>query len=196
MSDTASLEQARHNIIRVKIYRFPRYAKVEPQTSCLSVSTNESNASLIKLEDRAIELIKIHSKSRLEIGLLLLQLKAKKDHGDWKPYFLKTFGGLRINLRTAQRYMKLAKRHEIPANSENDTLSLFKPATDRQAVKVRKATAKANAEVFRLLLRVSANEHKAMSELLRSPNWPKAQRKIVRFLNRLCIKFGVIDGRA
>jgi hypothetical protein len=151
--------------------------------------------------DSRSDLIARHRKVRLELGRTFIRIKATLKHGRWKSYFHETFASCDIDIRTAQRYMELARASEADQDSKNEKLSLFEPAKDPEAVKIRRATAKARAEVgdkqkekvrtFKLPLVLSIDEQEATRVLLNSPDWPSAQRKIVTLLKQLCKKFRI-----
>ena len=79
-------------------------------------------------------------KANIEIGLACIELKELVGHGEWLVFFEKTFSK-RLNLRTAERYMRLAHTNKF------DKVSNFRPSTNERARKMRKATERATAEV-------------------------------------------------
>jgi hypothetical protein len=157
------------------------------------------------LEAHAFGLIARRREVNIEIGRVFIRIKATLEHGRWKPYFKETFASS-ISFRTAQRYMKRARPNKADGD-KNDELSLFKPAGDPQAVKMRDATAKAEADVghrqkvrldgiFKLPLSLTIDEQEAARELLNSPDWPRAQREIITLLKQLYVKFGIVNADA
>src|ERR1700720_2129787 len=102
------------------------------------------------LEDLARRLILDRHKMSIELGETLIPLKAMHKHGGWTKYFNEPFKPLGLNIRTAERYMRRARKRNAAADSKTDKLSFFKPASDTQAVTVRNATLAAAAEVTRV----------------------------------------------
>jgi hypothetical protein len=143
----------------------------------------------------------------VEAGRAFNELKKLLGHGKWQRHFEEVFVPRGITLRTAERYMKRAKRADSAA--ENDNLSNFKLASDEGAQEIREATDEAQAEVeaasnhskskkdsrhvFRLPLRMTANEIEMAATLQQLPDWHRAERRIVRLLRELCLKYGVIS---
>jgi hypothetical protein len=149
----------------------------------------------VRLESHAFGLIARRHEVNLELGQTFLRIKATLKHGRWKSYFNETFAS-NISLRTAQRYMERARASESAAGSKGDKLSLFKPATDQQATKIRQATVNARAEVgdsknhvLKLPLSVTPREAEAILALWRSPQRIEAEREIIAHLKQLCEKF-------
>lgn len=180
------------------IRRFPRIVK----------STEELLLDeRARLEARAWQLFATRSKVRLEIGRTFIQLKATFKHGEWiKAYYAQKFRASGVGFRTVQRWMKMAR--EADKNSKNDKLTHFPVASDSDAVRIREATTKAEAEVglrpkpgssgndmfciYRLPLRLTREQRDRTDALRRSPKWPRAERRIVDSLDRLHVEFGVI----
>lgn len=155
------------------------------------------NATIIRCWARRREI-------NIELGHAFNELKRILGHGRWKRHFEETLAPQGISLRTAERYMKRAKKAE--AQEESDNMSIFSPATDREAQHIRRATEKAQANVdanlnrrhstgdilvYRLPLHMTADESRATDALRTSLEWPRAERQVVRLLGRLWQKCGV-----
>src|SRR5271170_4747567 len=81
-----------------------------------------------QLERQAFRIIGALGIAHLELGGVLIQLKATCKHGEWEKYYKKTFDQSRVSFRTAERYMRLA------AKAKSDRLSVLKRGVDRHAV--------------------------------------------------------------
>jgi hypothetical protein len=141
----------------------------------------------------------------LEIGRRLNEEKKVLGHGKFQLHFEETFASL-FSLRTAERYMKKAKKAD--AALKIDSVSAFKPAVDRGAKKMRKATRQAQEEVDRasptnteksfrhvhhLPLRMTSDEHEWTITLEKLPKWNRAERKVLRLLRALWIEYGIVS---
>lgn len=142
---------------------------------------------------------------KIEVGRALNELKKLLGHGRWQRHFAETFVPRGLTLRTAERYMQLA---EAETNSKIDKLTVFKPARDPEAVKVRNATEEAQAEaggagrassnpkqVYRLALHLSIDERNAADKLWISPCRPRAEKRVIDLLKRLYIEFRIATER-
>jgi hypothetical protein len=172
-----------------------------------SITSSAKEQRLAALERQAFFWIERGREANLKAGRIFCEMKAIVGHGRWQHYFRETFGPRHIALRTAEVWMRTA-RDEDARNKTADSAN-FPPARDQLAVKVREATAKAKAEedrsqkekvraggIFKLPLLLTVDEQEATRELLNSPDWLKAQREIVTFLNQLHVKFGIVAGEA
>lgn len=136
--------------------------------------------------------------ANLQLGRAFNELKEVLGHGKWKAHFEKVFAPQGISLRTAERYMKRAKKEDTKAKS--DKLSNFEEATDPGASQIKEATEKAAADVaaasnhskqartsrlYHLPLHMTDKEKESTDALRRSSEWPRAERQIVRLLRRL-----------
>lgn len=112
-----------------------------------------------------------------------------------------------ISLRTAERYMELAREHD--AESKIDRLSLLNSGSDAGAKDVKNTTERARGEVkskvsrdkpkttsaaYNLPLPLSSDEGKAVDELRTTPAWPAAQESIILVLRRFCANHGIEIG--
>jgi hypothetical protein len=158
------------------------------------LSREEKQDRIAALDATALQFLARGRKANAQAGRAFLQLKALLGHGKWMRHFLDKFAKLGINMRTAESYMKLA-RDEDSKIAEN---AIFTPATDPQAMQVRRATSRAEVStsanqvvrhpistIFRLPLSLSRSEEAAANALLDSPFWPDAQRRIIGLLNKL-----------
>jgi hypothetical protein len=92
-------------------------------------------------------------------------------------------------------------------------VSNSKPASDQGAQDIRDADEKAGAEtaaasvqkketkdprhIYKLPLRMTANEKQVAETLQALPDWPRAEKEILSLLGRLWLKYGIVnkDGR-
>jgi hypothetical protein len=144
--------------------------------------------------------------AKIEIGRAMNELKRILGHGRWKRHFAETFAPRGLSLRTAERYMKLAKAE---VDSKIDKLALFKPAGDPQAVQVRNATEKAKTEadgavrplrgpkqIYKLALHLNVAERIAADKLWASSHRRHAEKKIIDLLKQLFIEFHIVIDEA
>jgi hypothetical protein len=161
---------------------------------------------IAELDAKVFRSIADRREASIEIGRALTEEKAILGHGKFQRHFAKKFASS-FTLRTAERYMKRARK----ANSllKIDSASIFKPASDQGAQEIREATDEAQAEVeaasnhakskkdsrhvYRLPLRMTADEIELAETLQQLPDWHRAERKIVRLLGELCLKYGVVS---
>jgi len=123
------------------------------------------------------------------IGRACDELKELVGHGNWQTFFKRTFAP-RLNLRTAERYMELAKRED--AASKIDTVSNLKPSTSKRARKMRHATDQAAAEVETTRRSDPTSVIESTIKALRqSSHWRAAAPQIIAFLRGLCRKYDV-----
>ncbi len=173
-----------------EVYRFPGRVAESEHDKFL-----EERA---ELETQALRAIASFRKTRLELGKIFNRLKATLKHGEWERYYEKTFGDSAVSFRSAERYMKLAAQ----ANADSDSLSILKPGMDQHAVSMRKATERAQVavgdvpkqeQVYRLAIHLSPDKRDATIRLWASPHRPSAERELVSVLERLHVKFGVVN---
>jgi Protein of unknown function (DUF3102) len=125
-------------------------------------------------------------KANIEIGLACVELKELVGHGKWIVFFEKTFSK-RLNLRTAERYMRLAQANKF------DKVSNFQTSNSKRARKMRKATEQAKAEVRAVGRRDPASIiERTINALRRSSHWHIAAPEIIAYLRQLCSKYGVV----
>lgn len=138
--------------------------------------------------------------ANIEVGRALIELKQILGHGKWQRHIEEKFA---FSLRTAERYMRLAKAE---AESKSDKVTVFKPASDPEAVKIRSATDQAQAEVgrtvlpllerkeiYKLALHLSMDERNATDQLWNSPCRTRAEKKIIDLLKRLYVEFRIVN---
>lgn len=175
------------------VLRFPRLAENDEE---------KLKAERAELETEAFAIIANFRKLRVELGRVFIRIKATLKHGQWQRYYAKTFGTSSVPLRSAERYMKRARKAD--ALSKNDRLTVFKPGTTPEARERQSATVEAQAEigdvpkpepVYRLALHLSADKRDATIRLWQSPHRRRAERKIVAVLDQLLIKFGVLKDK-
>jgi hypothetical protein len=140
-------------------------------------------------------------RKQLELGEILIQLKATCKHGEWEKYYEETFGQSCVSFRTAERYMKLA------AKTKSDRLSVLKPGMDQHAVNIQNATKIARAEtgvsdeqklvpVYRLALHLTPTLREATVLLWASPHRSSAEKEVVAVLERFLVKHGFISSES
>ena len=134
--------------------------------------------------------------ANIEVGRALNELKKILAHGKWQRHIAETFARCGVTLRSAERYMKLARQAD--AVSTIDNLSTF-GATDRAQAEVGAASghkltkAARRAEgIYQLPLRMTGDEKNAMDTLRKLPDWPRAEKTIIALLKRLLVKYGIV----
>jgi hypothetical protein len=141
----------------------------------------------------------------IKIGRALNEQKHIFGHGKWQRHFKETLAPIGISLRTAERWMKRARKKD--AVERNDNMSILETATDRGAQEIKDATARAEAEastathnkpsqkrrLHNLPLHVTDVERDASDALLKSTEWPHAEKEIIHLLKHLCVKHGIVD---
>ena len=183
-----------HQETAKKALRFPRLRF--PRTK---LSRTKQISALI---EKILASLQQREEARVEIGRACLQLKDYLvPHGEWLSFFDTTFAP-KLNLRTAERYMKLARKKD--AILQIDSVTNFTPAKTEHAKEMEKATATAKAKVvavqqseskrrarhlYRLPLLMPDAEHAAMDTLRKLPAWPSVERHIRSFLRRICRKY-------
>jgi hypothetical protein len=174
-----------------------RFTRLDEQTENRIA---ELDASIIRSMARRRE-------ATIEIGRAFNELKRILGHGAWQRHFAETFAPGGLTLRTAERYMKRASKEDVA--SENDSVSIMKQATDRGAQQMREATLQEQAkvkaasgkkkpkkeplQVYRLPLRMTGEETEAMDVMLKSLDWPHAEKQIVSLLKQLLIEHGILN---
>jgi hypothetical protein len=134
----------------------------------------------------------------IEAGRAFIELKKLLPHGKWERRLKGTFGPHGISLRTAERWMDRARRHDRKAR--NDKVALLKSGSDDDAKDVKRATQRAQAEqpkkqnTYELpLTSLNSEDRKAVDTLRKTSKWPKAERKIVEEVQRQCLKYGAYE---
>jgi hypothetical protein len=170
------LEHANQHRDEVKqVQRFPRH---EPELRI---------AELIQQVFTSIAQRRVMNK---KIGRACIELKDLVGHGHWQSFFKKTFGS-RLNLRTAERYMELARKQD--SASKIDTVSNLKLSTSKRARKMRQATDRAKADVDKARRSDPASIIEGKIKSLRqSSHWRDAAPRIIAYLEKLCRQYGVV----
>jgi hypothetical protein len=180
--------------------------KIDPKSVEAAATAERKEELVAVLDARVFRGLARGREANIEAGCALNELKKVLGHGKWKRHFAETFAPGGLSLRTAERYMQLAKAE---ANSKVDKLTTFKPARDPEAVKVRNATERAQMEaagaappspepkqVYKLALHLSMDERNAANKLWISPCRPRAEKKIIDLLKRLFIEFHIVAKEA
>ncbi len=102
--------------------------------------------------------------------------------------------------------MALARKEDLEQSPKNEISSIYAPATDAQAVKVREATAKvhhlkANGNELngptrtfvRVPLLLTRAEEAAVRKLIQGPEWLSEQQKVIALLLKLSAKLAVAE---
>jgi len=186
------------------IRRFPRLSSED------AAAAERTENRIAELDAQVFRGLARRREVTIEVGRALNELKKLLGHGKWKHHFAETFAPSGFNQRTAQRYMKRARK--VDADLENDTVSLLKKATDRGAQEIKDATNQAEEEanslsshrnlqkeplrldgIYRLPLHMTGDEKDAMDALRELPDWPRAEKKIVSLLKRLWVEYGIVN---
>jgi len=136
-----------------------------------------------------------HERAKVELGRIFRRLKKNVGHGEFEDYYGRVFGESGVSLRTARRYMKLAK--EAEARSKTVSLTVLKSGTDENAVTITNATRQAQEVVeqaqkpeppYRLALRLLPAVRDALIRYWASPHRSSTELKIVNLLVRDLVK--------
>lgn len=182
------------------IRRFPRLPKKDGSAA------EEAENRVAELDEMIFRAKAQTREAKIVMGRAFNEEKELLGHGGWQKHFEETFASW-ISLRTAERYMKRARK--VDSISKNDTLSNFESATDRGALEIREASRHAQTEVaavskrknvqsnsrhiYRLPLRMTSNEHNVVDALQKLPDWPRAEKKIVRLLRSLGVEYKLVN---
>jgi hypothetical protein len=154
---------------------------------------------LAKLDKVIIKAIWQRREAKTDIGRALNEQKRILGRGNFQSHFSETLGSP-ISLRTAERYMKLAKKKDAEAKA--DKLSFLNSASDEGAHSVRSATERAQAaqdknksqkgnSPYKLpLVSLDSDDRKAVDALRKTSDWSEAESSIVEEVRRQCIKYG------
>lgn len=182
--------------------------QVEESTrhNAASTTADRRDEHVAELDARIFRSIQDRRKASIEAGRAFIELRKVFDHGKWLHHFKEVFAPAGLTLRTAQRWMKRARK--VDRDSKNDSVTHFKTATDPSAREVKDAAAQDKAEidaalepktsreghrVYSLQLHMPAELQEAMDALRKFAAWPEEEKKIVRRLHRLCIDYGVLN---
>lgn len=164
------------------------------------------NSHIAKLDAVIVRGIATRKDAKIQIGRALIEQKKILGHGKFERHVSEVLGSM-IELRTAQRYMKLAKKHDAEAKSDN--LSLLNSGSDDGAKDVKNTTESARDQVnsrlgkqppkkiiavYKLPLRLCSAVGKAVDELRASPAWPEAHESVILVLRRFCTNQGIEIG--
>lgn len=183
------------------VLRFPRIAE----------SAKELSKRIDNLDTAARHSIARGRAANVETGRYFLQLKRLLGHGKWERHFEDTFRPLGIKSRTARTWMRLARKEKAKVKTAES--ADFAEAMDQEAVDIRNATIRAEAEVgrqsvampklefvksenrclYQLPLHVTENQKVWIEELRNLQNWPRLEMKILGYLGRLYAEFGRLD---
>jgi hypothetical protein len=186
------------------IQRFPRN-----KDDIVPVEQVDVETRIAQLDAQVFRSAARRREANLEIGRACIELKKILGHGKWQTHFADILAPSGITLRTVERYMRRAK--EAAAQAKNDSGTIFKPAADEYAASVRSATKhsqaklsaasavsgarKRPARLYRLTLRgLADHEHDAVDALRKLTEWPSVEKKLVSFLRKQFVKYGVLTG--
>lgn len=187
------------------IFRFPRYKDEVVKTD------DQIQTRIAQLDAQVFRSAARRREANLDIGRACIELKTILGHGKWQPHFAEILAPSGLTLRTVERYMRKAK--EADAQAKNDNRTILKPATDEYAASIRSATEhyqaklsvvstqsgprKTPTRLYRLALRgLADHEHDAVDALRRLPEWPSLEKKLVSFLRKQFVKYGVLTSSA
>ncbi len=192
-----------HEILKILL------PKQKKQSAVATATAERREDRVAELDAKVFHWMARGREANIEVGRALKELKKILGHGKWQRHIAETFAPCGITLRSAERYMKLAR--EADAASKNDKLSTFKPATDRAAKEIKNADERVQAEggaastdklkkeprrvdgIYNLPLRMSRDEQDAMDALRKLPDWPRTEKMIIGLLRRLWVKYGIVD---
>jgi hypothetical protein len=169
---------------------------------------------LAALSHEALELFERGRSANIKLGRVFMEIKELVGHGSWAKYFAEQFAPRGIPIRTAQDYMLLAaKGCETSKSAESAFLT---QATDPQAQAINRAVENARARIakaakadagspesrsrkarvrpsgiFRLALLMSGVGKNKTEKLMRSGNWPWAQKEILDVIDKHCAYSGI-----
>lgn len=173
-------------------------SKVEPQSTEGVVGIRNMENLIAELDATIFRCWARRREENLKLGHGFNELKKVLHHGKWKEHFEEVFAPHGISLRTAERYMKRAKREE--AKVKNDKLTIFKLATDQRSQEIAAATQEAEEEVgaqpktknfkpvarlYYVPLHLADDERNAIDALRKSSEWTRVEKLIVRLLRQL-----------
>ncbi|MGA8010943.1 MAG: hypothetical protein WB949_00765 [Candidatus Acidiferrales bacterium] len=203
MDTRKSLKPSRYTsrrVVRVRLYK-----KRQPW------ATGVKAERLAALEARAFQWITRGHAANVELGRVFLEIKEIVGRGRWELYFKERFGSSGIAARTARTYMKMASKEKAKTAAAES--AVFAMAADRQAVEIREATDRAQAElglpsdhkfrkedvrlegpsIYRLSLHLTGDQRCACDELRKLPAWPEAEQRIINLLKRLWFEYGLLN---
>jgi hypothetical protein len=169
---------------------------------------------LAALSHEALELFERGRSANIKLGHVFIEIKELVGHGKWEEYFVQQFAPRGIPIRTAQDYMNLAAREGEA--SKNAKSAFLTEATDPQARAMKQAVENARAKIAQAA-KAGAGSHESRSpkarvrpsgilrvpllmsgvgknkfeRLMRSGNWPWAQKEILDLIEKHCVYSGV-----
>jgi len=160
---------------------------------------------IAKLDAQIFESLAGRRKASIDAGLALIEQRKLLGHGKWLAHFKEVLAPNGLKLRTAQRWMKRARkaksdlRNVSVAHSESGTDSgaqAIKNAATQDEASVRAAAGpkepRKAARPYSLPLHLTEEEQEAMDALQKSAVWSQAEKKVVRLLRNFCIEQGVM----
>lgn len=176
--------------------------QIDENTTAANGSLDEQIA---KLDARIFASLTQRRNASIDAGLALIAQRKLLDHGKWLAHFKEVLEPNGLKLRTAQRWMKRAKKEE--SNAKNANVAHSESGTDSGAQAMKNAARHDEASVraafdpkepreggrpYSLPLHLTEEEQKAMDALQRSAAWFQAEKKVVRLLRNFCIEQGVM----
>lgn len=158
-----------------------------------------------KLDAQIFEALADRRKASIDVGLALIEQRKLLPHGKWLAHFNEVLAPNGLKLRTAQRWMKRARKAE--SDLRNVTVAHSESASDSGAQAIKTAAKQDEADVravadpkesrkgarpYSLPLHLTEEEQKAMDALQKSAAWFQAEKKVVRLLRNFCIEQGVM----
>ena len=149
----------------------PTLVELEVQSSAAAAERPDSDLALSDLAQRinsAAKAAETHAKSAMqaafEVGALLNQAKAKVEHGKWECWLLENCRS--IAPRTAQSYMRLAKKVPLLPDAEAQRVAYLPVREAIRAIATTPGTPKSFSSA-RKIRATSANQAKETSAALR-----------------------------
>jgi hypothetical protein len=180
--------------------------RIDENTTVANSSLDEQTEIRIAELDAQIFASLAHRRSAsIDAGLALIAQRKLLGHGKWLAHFKEVLEPNGLKLRTAQRWMKRAKREE--ANSKNATVAHSESGTDSGAQAIKNAAIQDEANVraalapkksregarpYSLPLYLTEEEQKALDALQKSAAWFQAEKSVVRLLRNCCIEQGLM----
>lgn len=194
------------------------------EQSAEAVVEEATQKRLAELRERGYEWIKRGREANVECGRTFIEIQRilrsrhktqnnLRDRREWGDYFRKWFKPKGVPFRTAQSWMKAARK----AEDLNAILASKKPVeTDPRDREMLDAVEKTHAEMakadlaerakakserirlegpglYTLRIHLKGDEMDALDELQKSEHWAAAERQLAEFLRRLLVEYGITN---
>ena len=166
------------------IRRFPRLSAED------AAAVERTEDRIAALDKQIFKSIADRRKASIEAGRAFNELRRILGHGKWLPHFNEVFAPTGLKLRSAQRWMKRARKAE--SDSRNVTVAHSESATDTSARAIKDAAERDEADVsavsdlkkprkgsrpYSLSLHLTDEEQEAMDALQKLAGWPQAEKR-------------------